>query len=464
MALVNRDSQLSVSTIQQSTRESNSSVKVLDEETYVQSLNKIIQRDFFPELPKLRAQHEYLDAVEHNDVEKLREISARYQVTQTPHGSLATPATFETPSTIHGTPAPSETITHNNREAYGPSQGKSSAENQSDSKKEESDLTLDRFLSKNTSEDNASFEQIMDTSIQKHREKYQWLYEKEEEQKERKEKILALPAPEDGDQFKYEDRPSMIETWNYTNKNVLMYYPDGVDASAQEKNRRKVYKETGNTACKQQCCDGKLAAAAASHLASKQGKIGVDGQLQGASETPRVNGFGFVATPSPAPGVDASPLMTWGSIEGTPFRLDGGDTPITATPGPTFKMPEPKKRDQLGVALADKVSRKHREKRRDALAKATALIGRSPKHTNTVDRLGQMSSAAQRLASQRLGIRTGTDKSLRASYTPSPAYERSASSTPVHHHRSTPATPKDPSSTPDQSVSLTDNLLKLPKH
>ena len=75
-------------------------------------------------------------------------------------------------------------------------------------------------------------------------------------------------------------------------------------------------------------------------------------------------------------GVDASPLMTWGSIEGTPFRLDGGDTPITATPGPTFKMPEPKNRDQLGLALADKVNRKHRQKRRDALARATALIGR----------------------------------------------------------------------------------------
>lgn len=75
-------------------------------------------------------------------------------------------------------------------------------------------------------------------------------------------------------------------------------------------------------------------------------------------------------------GVDASPLMTWGSIEGSPFRLDGGDTPITGTPGPTFKMPEPKKRDQLGLALAEKVSRQHREKRRQALAQATALIGR----------------------------------------------------------------------------------------
>lgn len=84
---------------------------------------------------------------------------------------------------------------------------------------------------------------------------------------------------------------------------------------------------------------------------------------------------------------------------------------------------------------------------------------------NTVDRLGQMSPAAQRLASQRLGIRTGTDKSLRASYTPSPVYQRSGSSTPAHLDQSTPAaTPKDSSSTPVQSVSLTDNLLNLPKH
>ncbi|XP_044182656.1 uncharacterized protein LOC122963305 [Acropora millepora] len=58
-------------------------------ENYVQSLNKnlIIQRDSFPELSKLRAQHECLDAVEHNDLEKQREISARCQALRTPSGS-----------------------------------------------------------------------------------------------------------------------------------------------------------------------------------------------------------------------------------------------------------------------------------------------------------------------------------------------------------------------------------------
>lgn len=468
MALVKRDNQQTVAKAQQleGIKDKKDDVKVLDEETYVQSLNKIIQRDFFPELPKLRAQHEYLDAVEHNDIEKLREISARYQVSQTPGSRLATPTTFETPNTVHGTPAPPHNALNNDREV-------TATENKSCGKNDESDLTLDKFLAKNTSEDNTSFEQIMETSIQKHREKYQWLYEREQEQKEKKEKILALPAPEDGDQFKYEDRPSMIETWNYTNKNALMYYPEGVDASAQEKIEGKYTKRQqivhansrfNKDPFPDENCDDKLAAAAATRSAKQQGKVGVDGLVQGSNETPKVKGYGFVATPSPAPGVDASPLMTWGSIEGTPFRLDGGDTPVTGTPGPTFKMPEPKKRDQLGQALAERVSRQHREKRRQALAKATALIGRSPKHMNSVERLGQMSPAAQRLASQRLGIRTGTDKSLAASYTPSPSQRLSVGSTPTRSHPSTPSTAQDHNSTPSQSVSLTDNLLNLPKH
>lgn len=43
-----------------------------------QELGKIIQKDFFPDLEKLKAQNAYLDAVERNDVIKLREIYAKY--------------------------------------------------------------------------------------------------------------------------------------------------------------------------------------------------------------------------------------------------------------------------------------------------------------------------------------------------------------------------------------------------
>lgn len=37
-------------------------------------------------------------------------------------------------------------------------------------------------------------------------------------------------------------------------------------------------------------------------------------------------------------GVNESPMMTWGEIEGSPFRLDAGDTVVSKTPGPTFKV------------------------------------------------------------------------------------------------------------------------------
>lgn len=44
------------------------------------------------------------------------------------------------------------------------------------------DVSLDKYLSQNTSEDNMSFDEIMKESEKKHRMKHAWLYEKEEEQ------------------------------------------------------------------------------------------------------------------------------------------------------------------------------------------------------------------------------------------------------------------------------------------
>lgn len=59
--------------------------------------------------------------------------------------------------------------------------------------------------------------------------------------------------------------------------------------------------------------------------------------------------------------------MTWGEIEGTPFRLDGGDTPFLDTPGPSFKIPDLPKREKLALELAEKVSQKHRELKKKAM-------------------------------------------------------------------------------------------------
>lgn len=62
--------------------------------------------------------------------------------------------------------------------------------------------------------------------------------------------------------------------------------------------------------------------------------------------------------------------MTWGEIEGTPFRLPGGDTPAhvsASTPGPQFKIPAVPNRDRLGLQLAEKASKAHRDKKQQAM-------------------------------------------------------------------------------------------------
>ena len=67
---------------------------------------------------------------------------------------------------------------------------------------------------------------------------------------------------------------------------------------------------------------------------------GVDSNGAGrVADSPKVGGFGFVATPSMSPGVGESPLMTWGDLGSTPMRLDAlGDADPISMRGPSFTV------------------------------------------------------------------------------------------------------------------------------
>lgn len=75
-------------------------------------------------------------------------------------------------------------------------------------------------------------------------------------------------------------------------------------------------------------------------------------------------------------GVDDSPMMTWGEIEGTPFRLDGGDTPVRAAKSLGFKIPEVPTRDRLALELSEKASKHHRSKKQKVLNSVTSRLAR----------------------------------------------------------------------------------------
>ena len=68
--------------------------------------------------------------------------------------------------------------------------------------------------------------------------------------------------------------------------------------------------------------------------------------------------------------------MTWGTVEGTPLRLDCGATP-SHSGGPSFKMPKAPKREQIGVKLAVKASKAYTERKKKALETATTSLLKS---------------------------------------------------------------------------------------
>ncbi|XP_024113557.1 splicing factor ESS-2 homolog [Oryzias melastigma] len=429
--------------------------KVLDEEEYIESLEKIIQRDFFPDVTKLQAQKEYLEAEESGDLEKMREISIRFGSSlskSTPQSSApyVTPASFETPVGCPKSPSSN----HCSKSSEG--------ERKEDDGEDKTLPTLDRFLAKTTSEDNASFEQIMDLAEDKEKLKHAWLYEAEAEFKQRHENNLALLPAE---KAALECVKAGLETWEYKAKNALMYYPEGVkdDDNVFKKPREVVHKNTrfSGDPFSKALNKSQIQQAAALNAQFKQGKVGPDGKELIPQESPTVNGYSYERTPLLAPGVSESPLMTWGEIESTPFRLDGSDTPYTErNHGPSFKIPEPGRRERLGLKMANEAAAKNRAKKQEALRKVTEnLASLTPKGLSPA-----LSPALQRLVNRTSS--KYTDKALRASYTPSPSHRQSSCKTPF-------GGPDTPSGTPTPSkaktpgsqdlTSLTDNLLQLPK-
>jgi len=65
--------------------------------------------------------------------------------------------------------------------------------------------------------------------------------------------------------------------------------------------------------------------------------------------------------------------MTWGEIEGTPFRLDAPDIPAAIGDAPAFKIPDVPVREKVAQEISDQIARRYHGKRKHAMEQIEKL-------------------------------------------------------------------------------------------
>ncbi|CZR58904.1 related to nuclear protein ES2 [Phialocephala subalpina] len=323
---------------------------VIDEESYTDAISEIIARDFFPGLLETETQQEYLDALESKDNAWIANVGRRLQHVMTPGRrrsrrgtSLQTPLrTSDTPRSFVGdTPmsvASDVTSSTNARAGL----------------EVDTNMSLDKFQSLYTSEDNESFYKLLDKQNQKRAEKYAWMWSENNKlpskmmlkQKEVETKLLMSRESLEDDGGKKDrlairdalEKPARPDAWKSKPKNGLMFAPESVEDSvetvAQRAQNASKAEPRGvsyaNTRMPSQVVaqDGPSIPSSPSlsavrdAIAGKRRASDLESELNG-SETPRVNGYAFVDDEPDDEVASPAPIIDLGKGEATknPFAI-----------------------------------------------------------------------------------------------------------------------------------------------
>ena len=170
-------SDLSLPTAASAPKRSLNRQTVLEEDEYTAALSHIIARDFFPSLVHLDATNEYLDALESRDPQL---IGASVRNLESINASVRSARPWRTPSETPYGIGPSDTpsLHHHEPAAKRP--------------RYDTDMSLDAFQARYTSEDNSSFTQILDEENVRRREKFGWAWDAQKYVEAQREKALEM--------------------------------------------------------------------------------------------------------------------------------------------------------------------------------------------------------------------------------------------------------------------------------
>lgn len=371
--------------------------QVLDEDTYIESLSKIIARDFFPGLLESETQQEYLDALDSRDLSWISSAGRRLQQVMTPgrrraaHDTPSFQPRGQTPRSFVGdTPVSTVSVVE-------------------ESKDVDTSLSLGAFQAKYTSEDNESFYKLLDKQNQKKAQKYSWLWrgnklpsKRELKQKEVEAKLSQTRSLID-DGFKKDrlaivdrdHRPAAPVAWKHVPNNNLMFAPEGIDdtlesvaqraqAESRAEPKKIMYENTRmpdpNIVRDQPVPSSPSLSAVRDAIAGTRRPGDQESSVAG-GETPRVNGYAFVDDEEPEPAQTTRPHI----------ELGPGD----ATPNP-FKLQEKSKREGLHHRMVERISE---SKRTSARLGVTGKVDKTPvpKFPSSPRVSGGLTPAAQRL-------------------------------------------------------------------
>jgi len=296
---------------------------VIEEETYTEAISEIIARDFFPGLLESETQQEYLDALDSQDSAWISSASRRLQQVMTPSrrkGRRGRGTSYQTTSQTSETPRDFVGDTPNSMTSQ-----TTTSTQVSKGPEVDTNMSLDRFQSIYTSEDNESFYKLLDAQNQKRAEKYAWMWSGNNKmpskmmlkQKEIETQLLQAGASLEDDGGKRDrlairdasEKPARPDAWKSKPDNGLMFtqysVEDSITTNAQKAQadsraapKGVIYSNTRLQAAlvlddQPIVSSSPSLSAIRDAISGRRRAADVESGFDG-SETPRVNGYAFV--------------------------------------------------------------------------------------------------------------------------------------------------------------------------